>query len=356
MSTTMTAKERVARVLDGRTPDRVPLSDSYWQTTIDRWRREGLPADVAPEEHFHTNEIVAIGGDYTMQLPVRVIEESGLTRTYWDEEGALRKDLHTPDGWTSQWLEFTIKTKDDWAHHRHRLAFNPSRISAATEAAYRKAVGEGNFIAYAGHACFHPTWMRIGMENELMLMLEDPEFAYELFAAHAQLIIDIFDAMVARGMRFDAARLADDLGYQASPLISPQLYRDLVFPHHKRLCDHFAEHGLKTILHSDGNIAPLIPHFLDAGFSALNPLEAKAGLDIRKLRPQYGELVFYGNIDVRKLAGTREEIEEEIGAKLAVAREHGRYIYHSDHSVPKNVSMANYGFALDLVRKYGSFE
>ena len=140
------------------------------------------------------------------------------------------------------------------------------------------------------------------MERELILMLEDPDFIHELFAAHAQLVIDIYEGFVSRGMVFDAARLADDLGYQAAPLISPDLYRELVLPHHKRLCDFFAERGLVTMLHSDGNIAPLIPHFLDAGFTALNPLEVKAGLDVRDLRRQYGDrLVLYGNIDVRKL-------------------------------------------------------
>ena len=299
---------------------------------------------------------MSIAGDYTMQVPVRTIERGKQTRTYWDEEGALRKDLHTPHGWTSQWLGFSIAGRDDWLRHRDRLTFNPSRIPESVISSYRKAEAEGKFICYAGHACFHPTWMRIGMENELMLMLEDPDFIHELFGAHTQLMIDIYDAMVALGMRFDGARLADDLGYQASPLISPQLYRELIFPHHSRLCRTFADRGLPTILHSDGNVAPLIPHFLDAGFCALNPLEAKAGLDIRALQPLYGDrLVFYGNIDVRKLAGTRDEIEEEIRSKLAVAREHGGYIYHSDHSVPNDVSLASYRFALDLVRECGTY-
>jgi uroporphyrinogen decarboxylase len=159
------------------------------------------------------------------------------------------------------------------------------------------------------------------------------------------------------GIEFDGALLADDLGYTAAPLISPALYRELVYPYHKRLCTHFADHGLKTILHSDGNIEPLIPHFLDAGFSALNPLEVKAGLDIRKLDSQFGDrLAYYGNIDVRKLSGPKEEIEEEIVTKLTAAKEHGRYIYHSDHSVPNSVSLENYAFAIELIKQHGAYE
>ncbi len=154
------------------------------------------------------------------------------------------------------------------------------------------------------------------------------------------------------------SRLAPDVldTYHAAPLIAPALYWRLMFPHHQRLCAHFAAQGLRTLLHSDGDVAPLIPLFLEAGFAGLNPLEAKAGLDVRMLKPLYGDrLIFFGNIDVRKLAGSKGEIEEEISSKLSVAKEHGGYIYHSDHSVPNNVSLENYRFAIEMVKKYGRY-
>ncbi len=353
----MDSRERVLRVLSGQVPDRVPLDDSYWETTVERWHGEGLPRGVSPRAYFGTDEIVYIGGDYTMQFPECVVKEDDTLREYWDSDGALRRDLHVAEGWTSQWLAFTIERPDDWLQHRHRMAYNETRIPNTALETYRRARAEGKFVAYSAHACFHPTWMRIGMENLLMGMLDDPGFINELLAAHAQLAIDIYEGMRHRGIEFDGARLADDLGYRAAPLISPALYRELVYPHHKRLCDHFSAHGLKTILHSDGNIAPLIPHFLDAGFAALHPLEAKAGLDVRKLKEPYGgRLVFYGNIDVRKLSESREEIEGEIVSKLSAIKETGGYIYHSDHSVPNSVSFENYAFAIELLKRYGTYD
>ena len=193
------------------------------------------------------------------------------------------------------------------------------------------------------------------MVNEMMLMIEDPDFIHDLYAAQAQLVIDIYEGMSRRGMTFDAAFMADDLGAVAAPLISPTMYRELVFPYHNRLCDYFAGRGMRTFLHSDGNVVPLIPHFLDAGFSGLHPLEAKAGLDVRNLKPKYGDrLVFWGNIDVRKLAGTKEDIEKEIASKVTVAKENGGYIYSADHGVPHNVSFRSYRFAMEMVRRYGA--
>lgn len=351
----MNSYERVAAVLAGQVPDRVPLFDSYWTTTVERWRREGLPRGVSSNAYFGTDEIVRISGDYTLQMPERVLEESATRRLYWDADGALRRDLHVEEGWTSQWLDFTIKTPDDWRRHRGRMAFNASRIPDGTIEAYRRARAAEKFVCYAAHACFHPTWMRLGMEHMLMLMLDRPEFVADMYADHARLVIEIYEGMVAQGLTFDAAFLADDLGYQAAPLISPSLYASLVLPYHKRLCDRFAADGLRTLLHSDGNVAPLIPGFLQAGFAGLHPLEAKAGLDVRELKSLYGDqLVLIGNIDVRRLAGGRDEIEDEIRGKIAVAKEGGGYIYHSDHSVPSDVSFESYAFAIDRVHHYGS--
>ncbi|MBC7236298.1 MAG: hypothetical protein H5T69_10685 [Chloroflexi bacterium] len=353
----MDSRERVRMVLDGQVPDRIPLDDSYWVTTVARWRREGLPADVDPRAYFGTDEIVFLSGDYSMRFPERELERTELSRTYWDADGALRRDLHTDEGWTSQWLDFTIKTPDDWERERGRLAFVPERIPENILATYREARRRGRFVCYAAHAAFHPTWMRIGMENELVLMIEAPDWIHDMMAAHTRLIIELFEQLRALGIEFDGARLADDLGYQSAPLISPRLYHEVVLPHHKCFCDHLRAAGLKTMLHSDGNVAPLIPEFLEAGFVGLHPLEAKAGLDVRQLKPQYGDrLVLWGNIDVRALAGTREEIEEEIVGKIEVAKQGGGYIYHSDHSVPNNVSLENYRYALDLVRRVGSYE
>ena len=353
----MDSRERVSIVLSGGVPDRVPLSDSYWETAVERWRGEGLPEDVSPGAYFGTDEIIYISGDYTLQMPERTVDQDDVSRTYWDSDGALRKYLELPEGHTSQWLDFTIKTREDWLQHRHRMAFDSSRIPDSALETYQRTRAEGKFVCYSAHACFHPTWMRIGMERMLMSMLQEPDFVHELYVAHTQLVIDLYEGMRRLGIEFDGARLSDDLGYRVSPLISPALYRELVLPHHKRLCDHFATHGLKTALHSDGNVAPLIPHFLEAGFAALHPLEVKAGLDVRTLKAQYGgRLVLYGNIDVRKLAGTLEEVEQEVVTKVTAGKKGGGYIFHSDHSVPNDVPFENYAFAIELVKRYGAYD
>ena len=107
----MNGKERVKRILAGEIPDRVPLFDTYWETTVERWHKEGLPLATSPNIFFGTDEIARIGGDYTMQFPERILTQSAEEKTYWDSDGALRTDKHVEEGWTSQWLDFTIKNQ-----------------------------------------------------------------------------------------------------------------------------------------------------------------------------------------------------------------------------------------------------
>jgi uroporphyrinogen-III decarboxylase len=55
----------------------------------------------------------------------------------------------------------------------------------------------------------------------------------------------------------------------------------------------------------DGNILPLLPMAVEAGFAGVHGLDPSAGMDLGLLRKQYGrQLALVGNIDVRVLCGT----------------------------------------------------
>ncbi|MEW6753056.1 MAG: hypothetical protein AB1505_19060, partial [Candidatus Latescibacterota bacterium] len=239
----MTSKERLQAVLEGRVPDRVPFQDAYWQTTVERWQREGLPAGVSPYDYFGC-EMAGLGGDYTLQFPERTLEESERYRIYVDADGATRKVMRTGDGWVPCWLDFTIKSRADWERHRQRGAYSPSRLPAGLVPAYRRARQDGRLVVFRAHACFHPTWHKMGMERMLVALIEEPEWIAEMFAVHTQLIIGLYEGMRGLGIEFDAAWLSDDLGYRTAPLISPSMYRALVMPHHRRACQRFAQDGL----------------------------------------------------------------------------------------------------------------
>jgi uroporphyrinogen decarboxylase len=80
-------------------------------------------------------------------------------------------------------------------------------------------------------------------------------------------------------------------------------------------------------------------------------------MDPVRLKRDYGEkLTLMGGIDVRKMAlADPAIIEEEIATKITAAKVGGGYIYHSDHSVPDNISFPQYVHVMELVKKYGAY-
>jgi len=351
----MTARERVTCVLGRRVPDRVPIHESFWPDTIERWKREGLPADVDVQDYFGT-EIRGQGFDGSLQLPTEVLEETEEYTIIRDANGVVSKRFRHGAGWTPHWREWAIRTPEDWYRLRERMAANPDRLEKDALEANRRLRESDRWVCFTCLAPYEGMWPRVGQVRIFEWMMDEPRVVEDMCRAQADQSMAMFRLMVERGFRFDGVWAWGDLGYRAGPLFSPAVFKELVGPHHRRMNEFFHEHGMRTILHSCGKIAPLLPLLIEAGWDAIQPLEAKADQDVRKLKAIYGtRIVFFGNIDVRMLSGTREEIAEEIRSKLTVAKEGGGYIYHSDHSVPPTVSLDNYRFALSCVEEYGRY-
>jgi len=178
-----------------------------------------------------------------------------------------------------------------------------------------------------------------------------------MFMTDARLCAAIAEEMMERGLEFDAGWVMDDLGYKHRGFFPPAVYREQLMPAHKLICDVFKSRGLPMLLHSCGYVMEFIPDFIECGFDVIQPLEVKAGNDMLGLKREYGDvLAFMGGIDVRAMAERDPRaIEREIAEKLPPMKQGGGYIYHSDHSVPDNVSFAQYQRVMELVAEYGQY-
>ena len=71
----MTSRERVQLAIQHKEADRIAIHDGPWGTTVERWRKEGLPEDQSPHQYFGY-EFHGFGGNNTLQLPHKVMEET----------------------------------------------------------------------------------------------------------------------------------------------------------------------------------------------------------------------------------------------------------------------------------------
>lgn len=352
----MTSRERIQAALNLKKSDRVAIQDAPWSTTISRWHEEGLPADQTPESYF-SYEFSGFGFDNSFQMPEAILEETDDYKIVRNSNGAISKNWKTKTS-TPGYEKFTITDRKSWENYKPRLQWNDTRVNWARDLPRHKSEREkGKFVNFGAAVGYDRTQGICGSEQLLMAMIDDPNWVRDMFATVAQLTIEGLEEMLGRGFEFDGVWLYDDMGYRNASLFSPQAYRELSFPYHKKLCDFCHARGMKVILHSCGNVMQLVPMLIEAGFDCLQPLEVKAGMDIFKLKQNYGnQLALMGGIDVRKMADPNPAvIEEEIKTKFETAMADGGYIYHSDHSVPDNVSFNQYKNVIRLVHKYGRF-
>jgi len=164
--------------------------------------------------------------------------------------------------------------------------------------------------------------------------------------------MEVMDRCLDEGITFDGFFLVEDLGTTRGMLISPDTWRDIHKPLVAELGAFLKERGIHFWMHSCGNTQAIFADLIECGLQAINPLEAKAGLDVCELKREYGDdLAFFGNIDVIAMAESRQAIGAEMRRKLEPFVQEGGYIYHSDHSVPHEVSYERYQYVMELVRE-----
>ncbi|HPT99763.1 MAG TPA: uroporphyrinogen decarboxylase family protein [Armatimonadota bacterium] len=358
---TMTSIERMQNTLERKPVDQTPVAVSPWGTTIARWRKEGHLAegeDVA--EHF--GQDLRTGGwlnstanlDFT---PV-VLEETEETILTLDGNGARlrRHKLHES---TPEHVGFTVVDRKSWEEHakpfltdldRRRIPFEGYRN------AKRFAAEKQRFFCWAGVGPFEQMHPLCGHEAMLMGMALDPEWVKEMVMTYVSLTINHLEVLFAEEGKPDGFFVYEDMGFKGRPFMSPAMYREIIFPGHKRLFDFAHSLGCKVIVHSCGYVEPLVPGLIEAGMDCLQAMEVKAGMDLPTLFRRFGDrIAFYGGVDVRTLiSNDRARIDAEMDQKiLPVVRGGGGYVLHTDHSEPPEIDYETMRYFVERGRTLG---
>ena len=121
--------------------------------------------------------------------------------------------------------------------------------------------------------------------------------------------------------------------------MSPTMYKQIVWPAHKKTFDYAHSIGCPVLVHSCGYVEPLVPDLIEAGMDCLQVMEVKAGMDLLKIKKQYGDrIALFGGVDIRMLeTNDKAKVERELLSKLPAAMEGSGYILHTDHSVSTRV-------------------
>lgn len=355
----MNSYERVKAVLEGRVPDRVPKFDQIWPETLERWIKEGYPAEIWPEDLFDYDFCMIGGINEEARLGESVVlEETEEWITCKDGNGAILKTWKHKMG-CPEHIGFTVNTREAWEDLKGHLQVEERRLGNIDElrknVAYQKQ--KERFTSLCLMDLFESGKNVLGHEEMLVNMALDPEWMEDVFQTYTDFEIGMLELFFSYDIPVDAIWVWGDLAYNHGPFYSPDMYRKMIQKHHSKLFRYIHSKGLPVIFHTCGRAMEIVPLLVESGIDCLQPMEAKAGMDVRELKRLYGDRIsFMGNIDVTILStGDWQRIEDEVRSKILIAKEHGGYIYHSDHSVPPSVSLETYRYVMELVDRYGRY-
>jgi uroporphyrinogen decarboxylase len=351
----MTTHERISRMYEHREADRVPLFETAWSATEERWRSEGLD-DTSYFRYFGLDRIVQFFVDNSPRLPIAVVEETDDYRTFTNNWGATIKDFKHQAS-VPALIDVSVRTPDDWLKAKARMTPSDDRINwDVLKRRWQHWREQGAWIVATGWFGFDVTHSSfIGTERELLALAEDPEWCVDMWRTQQDLNFALYDRVWDAGYHFDELLWYDDMGYKQNQFFSMKTYRELLKPIHQKAIDWAHAKGMKAYLHSCGDIRPFIPEVVEMGVDALNPLEVKAGVDPLAVKREFGDrLLLHGGFDALLWYDT-DAMEATVRKNLPVLMENGGYIFATDHSTPSNVSLDAFKQIVAVVKEVGRY-
>ena len=312
--------------------------------TLKRWRAEGLAPDddYARLADYDRHEVAPVNVGMSFAFDYETLEFTEDTELYRDGDGVIKRKLRdVPAPAMPQYVEFPLKDRRTWREQfLPRLSpDSPNRVGRHWESLKKQyavrdfplGVGAGSIFGWLRN------WM--GVENIAVMLYDDPAFVQEMMDHVGDLVAEVLEKVVF-DVQFDFAVMWEDMAYKTASLISPKHVRQLMMPNYRKITDVLHRAGIDVItLDSDGNVEELIPLWLEVGINYIYPMECAAGMDVVKLRKEYGrDLLMGGGMDKRILAsGDRKAIDAMIDEKrdLMLA---GGYVPGCDHAIPPDVS------------------
>ncbi len=296
---------------------------------IDEYRRERLmdgkeylvPKGFCPEEQKDGSSLLIVNG-----VPILKRPADGL---YFD-------DCYHP-------LEETVNEFGDYplpGTSEKELLYLKERARDLRENT-DKAI-----VASTGISIFEKGIKDWGYEEFLVRIYTEPELVKSYLEQLTEAYLQFLDLYLeAVGPYTNIFQCNDDLGMQTSTLISPQVYRKVFKPYHKKIYSYIKERvpGSHILLHSCGSIYDLIPDLIETGVDALNPVQINAEkMDPGTLKREFGrDITFWGggcSTQTTLSFGTLEEIEDETKRMIETFAPGGGFVFNQVHNIQSNVS------------------
>jgi len=197
-----------------------------------------------------------------------------------------------------------------------------------------------------------PWTIAVGLRGALNILRDsakDPDFIHDVMEFTSQVTIKFTEALSEIGV---------GVGYSEAPascdLISPKMYRELVYPYHKKIVNHFKEQKVGVGLHICGNANPILEDMVNTGVSNIS---VDSGTDLAKAaEAARGKAVLIGNVPTDTfLSENRQDMKDAIEDCIKKAKNDSGYLLAPGCEVPTIAPPEKIDWFMQIAKEVGSY-
>jgi uroporphyrinogen-III decarboxylase len=369
MTPTLTSRQRMATVLRGGIPDRVPFHPSYY---FDH-------ACLAAGRRFEDFLIDPLLGNRVMLQASRLYRTDTVRMmSVPDEEWFRDKVVREEDGQLVQSDRRTGKKEGiyDVAGGGKFQPFEPPQpvrtlrdveaipVLSAKEwiqrgrlRGLRECIDEahrlGLFVVCfcSGQTINYLVEKLGGTEPALLAFYDEPKLVHALFDRAVEISIERAKAYVEVGA--DLIYIGDS--YASASVISPAIYEAFCAPAYRRMAAEVRAMGAFTYKHCCGYYDPLLDQLPATGIDAMDGIDPTTGMTVRHTKEAVGDrITLIGGLScLTLLQGTPDEVYAEARACLEQGKPGGRYVLGSACAIPRLTPAENIHAARKAVEDFG---
>jgi len=385
-----TSFERVKRALEHREPDRIPFDIGGTMVTginvnalRDLRRYLGLSDDVKVRDKV--TQMADTGDEIIERLRIDVKNVSPEAPS----ERGLARDLGLQDDHYVLYDEFGMGWRmPAKGGHYYDLFYSPLRDAQTVRdvedypwpnpldaARYANLKAKADQVVYSDKKAYVLGRMNSGMWETAMWMTGYEKF-YADMILNKKLVHAIMSRMLEIKMQYWQKALetvgenvlvvstADDLGGQRGLLVSLELYKEMIWPYHKRLFEFIkekAESKVYIFFHNDGAVWESLPLLIEAGVDIMNPWQVNcAGMDdTGRFKKEYGKdlTIWGGSCDTQFVLpfGTPGQVRDETRRRIEDLAPGGGFVFAPIHVIQNGVPPQNIMAWWETLQEYGVY-
>ena len=372
----MNHRDRVKAILHYESYDRMPVvAFGYWVETLDKWAQEGhisreqaesyrLHGDNAAADHeimqqlgFDFNLNSCVGGNNWMKPrfePELLRTEANGAQIVRNGDGLITRVMPGVVSIPSE-IGTSLTGREAWEErYKHRFVWSEDRVDMDAMERLRQQ-GASRDIPLGLHcgSLYGNIRNMLGVEELSYLAVDDEELYAEIIETVGDLAYRTAERMLKTGISFDYAHFWEDICFNNGPLVRPDVFRELVGPHYKRITQLVNAHGIDIVsVDCDGWIDLLVPVWLENGVNTMFPIEVGTwDACIAPWREKYGRgLRGVGGMNKTVFARDKAAVDQEI-ERLKPLVDLGGYIPCPDHRIAPDAKYELVAYYCEQFRK-----